>query len=114
MLAIHTLENRHAVRRRRLETGFQMHSEVVRLAPMLARMAPVSPATAYAEGDTIYTQEGAAQFIYEVIEGMVRTARLGTDGRRIVHGFFVPGDIFGIEPNGVHACSAETVCPTRI
>jgi CRP-like cAMP-binding protein len=90
------------------------YPRAVRLAPMLARMAPVSPATAYAEGDTIYAQEGAAQFVYEVIEGMVRTARLGTDGRRIVHGFFVPGDIFGIEPNGAHACSAETVCPTRI
>ncbi|HEX4741644.1 MAG TPA: helix-turn-helix domain-containing protein [Caulobacteraceae bacterium] len=86
----------------------------MRLAPVLARMAPVSPATAFAEGDTIYAQGGAAQFIYEVIEGMVRTARLGTDGQRIVHGFFVPGDVFGIEPNGAHACSAETVCPTRI
>ena len=80
----------------------------------LGRMAPVSPPTAFAEGDTIYAQEDAAQFIYEVVEGMVRTARLGTDGRRIVHGFFVPGDIFGIEPNGAHACSAETVCATRI
>jgi CRP-like cAMP-binding protein len=90
------------------------YSGAARLAPVLARMAPVSLATAFAEGDTIYAQEGAAQFIYEVIEGMVRTARLGTDGRRIVHGFFVPGDIFGIEPNGAHACSAETVCPTRI
>ena len=86
----------------------------VRLAPRLARMAPVSPATAFAEGDTIYAQESAAQFVYEVIEGMVRTARLGTDGRRIVHGFFVPGDIFGIEPYGPHACSAEAVCPSRI
>ncbi|MDB5482556.1 MAG: Crp/Fnr family transcriptional regulator [Caulobacteraceae bacterium] len=81
---------------------------------MLARMAPVSPPAAFAGGDTIYAQEDAADFIYEVIEGMVRTARLGMDGRRIVHGFFVAGDIFGLEPNGAHSCSAETVCAARI
>jgi CRP-like cAMP-binding protein len=89
-------------------------SGITKPAPVLARMAPVSPPTAFAEGDTIYAQEDAAQFVYEVVEGMVRTARLAPDGRRIVHGFFVPGDIFGIEPNGAHNCSAETVCPTRI
>jgi CRP/FNR family nitrogen fixation transcriptional regulator len=81
---------------------------------MLARMAPVSEPTTFAEGDTIYAQEDAADHIYELIEGVVRTARLGPDGRRIVHGFFVHGDIFGLEPNGSHVCSAETVCPARI
>jgi CRP-like cAMP-binding protein len=81
---------------------------------MLARMGPVSAPANFAEGHTIYAQEDAADHLYEVVEGMVRTSRLGTDGRRIVHGFFVPGDIFGIEPNGAHNCSAETVCATRI
>jgi CRP-like cAMP-binding protein len=90
------------------------YSGSVGLAPMLARMAPVFPPTAFAEGDTIYAQEDTAEYVYEVVQGVVRTARLGVDGRRIVHGFFVPGDIFGLEPNGSRACSAETVCPARI
>jgi CRP-like cAMP-binding protein len=81
---------------------------------MLARMAPVPPPSVFAEGDTIYAQEDAAEYLYEVIEGMVRTARLETDGRRIVHAFFMPGDVFGLERNGAHSCSAETVCAARV
>jgi CRP-like cAMP-binding protein len=65
-------------------------------------------------GATIYAQEDAAEFVYQVASGMVRTMTLRPDGRRIVHGFHLGGEIFGLEREELHHCSAEAVCETRL
>ncbi len=65
-------------------------------------------------GATIYAQEDAAEFVYQVASGMVRTATLRPDGRRIVHGFHLGGEIFGLERGRQHLCAAEAVCETRL
>jgi CRP-like cAMP-binding protein len=49
-----------------------------------------------------------------VTSGMVRTVTLRRDGRRVVHGFHLPGEIFGLEREKLHHCSAEAVCDTRL
>ncbi len=77
----------------------------------LARLTAAATPVEVNSGETIYAQDqGAARFVYEVLQGMVRTARLTDEGRRVVHGFFAPGEVFGIAPNGANACSAEAVC----
>jgi CRP-like cAMP-binding protein len=68
----------------------------------------------FASGATIYAQEDAAEFVYQVASGMVRTVTLRPDGRRIVHGFHLGGEIFGLEREQLHHCSAEAVCETRL
>jgi CRP-like cAMP-binding protein len=68
----------------------------------------------FAGGATIYAQEDAAEFVYQVASGMVRTMTLRPDGRRIVHGFHLGGEIFGLEREELHHCSAEAVCETRL
>jgi CRP-like cAMP-binding protein len=60
-------------------------------------------------GGTIYAQEDHAAFIYKVALGMVRTTSLARDGRRVVRGFHVAGDLFGIEREEVHGSSAEAI-----
>lgn len=65
-------------------------------------------------GATIYAQSDPAEFIYQVVSGMVRTITLHRDGRRIVHGFHLPGEIFGLEREKIHHCSAEAVCETEL
>ncbi|WP_068874862.1 MULTISPECIES: helix-turn-helix domain-containing protein [unclassified Phenylobacterium] len=65
-------------------------------------------------GATIYAQSDPAEFIYQVVSGVVRTITLHRDGRRIVHGFHLPGEIFGMEREKIHHCSAEAVDATRL
>lgn len=65
-------------------------------------------------GATIYAQSEPAEFIYQIVSGVVRTITLHRDGRRIVHGFHLPGEIFGLEREKIHHCSAEAVCETQL
>jgi CRP/FNR family nitrogen fixation transcriptional regulator len=65
-------------------------------------------------GQTIYTQEDPAEFVYQVVTGMVRTVTMRRDGHRVVHGFHLAGEIFGLERERLHHCSAEAVCETRL
>ena len=65
-------------------------------------------------GATIYAQSDPAEFIYQVVSGVVRTITLNRDGRRIVHGFHLPGEIFGMERERIHHCSAEAVGETEL
>jgi CRP/FNR family nitrogen fixation transcriptional regulator len=65
-------------------------------------------------GSTIYAQSDPAEFIYQVVSGVVRTITLRRDGRRTVHGFHLPGEIFGLEREKLHHCSAEAVGETRL
>jgi CRP-like cAMP-binding protein len=67
-----------------------------------------------AAGGTIYAQANPADFIYQVTSGMVRTITVRRDGRRVVHGFHLAGEIFGLERETLHHCSAEAVCETRL
>ncbi|MDB5461577.1 MAG: Crp/Fnr family transcriptional regulator [Caulobacteraceae bacterium] len=74
----------------------------------LSRLAPVS-VLAFAPEETIYAQEQDAEFIYEVILGVVRTVKLSPDGRRLVQSFVMPGEVFGLEHAERHGTSAEAV-----
>ena len=65
-------------------------------------------------GATIYAQSDPAEFIYQIASGVVRTITVHRDGRRIVHGFHLPGEIFGLEREKIHHCSAEAVCETAL
>lgn len=67
-----------------------------------------------AANSTIYAQSERAEFIYQMISGVVRTVTLHRDGRRMVHGFHLPGEIFGLEHEKLHHCSAEAVRDTRL
>jgi CRP/FNR family nitrogen fixation transcriptional regulator len=65
-------------------------------------------------GATIYAQSEPAEFIYQVVSGVVRTVSLHRDGRRIIHGFHLPREIFGLEREKLHHCSAEAVGDTHL
>ena len=50
-----------------------------------------------------------ADYLYRVVSGSVRTYKILSDGRRQIGGFYLPGDIFGLEFDDEHALSAEAV-----
>jgi CRP-like cAMP-binding protein len=81
-----------------------------RIPPVLLQ----GPERSYDAGATIYAQTEPADFIYQVAAGVVRTVTLRPDGRRTVHGFHLPGEIFGLEREKLHHCSAEAVGASRL
>jgi CRP/FNR family nitrogen fixation transcriptional regulator len=66
----------------------------------------------YAKGAEIFGAEEPAEYIYQVIQGSVRTYKLLSDGRRQIGAFHLPGDIFGLENGTVHRFTAEAIVDT--
>jgi CRP-like cAMP-binding protein len=85
-----------------------------RLRPSrLGGLVALPPASWFAAGATICDQ-GENAYVCEVIEGMARTAQVTGDGRRVVNGFFGPGEVFGFAALGVGACAGEAVCDSVV
>jgi CRP-like cAMP-binding protein len=63
----------------------------------------------------IYGEGEAADYLYKVVTGAVRTYKVLTDGRRQVGSFHLPGDFFGLEAgDDEHTLSAEAIADTKI
>ena len=62
----------------------------------------------------IYGQDEAAEYLYQVISGSVRTYRMLDDGRRQISAFYMPGDIFGVEAGDLHLSSAEAISDAQV
>ena len=46
----------------------------------------------------IYGENEPAEYLYKVVSGTIRTSKILNDGRRQIGGFYLPGDVFGLEP----------------
>ena len=68
----------------------------------------------YRKGVEIFGQAEPANYIYQVIEGAVRTHKLLSDGRRQIGAFHLPGDIFGLENDVLHRFTAEAIVRTTV
>jgi CRP/FNR family transcriptional regulator, nitrogen fixation regulation protein len=62
----------------------------------------------------IYGENEPADYFYKVIGGAVRTYKVLADGRRQVGGFYLPGDIFGLESGSEHGFSAEAIADCKV
>jgi CRP/FNR family transcriptional regulator, nitrogen fixation regulation protein len=68
----------------------------------------------YKKGTEIFGQDGAADYVHQVIEGAVRTHKMLSDGRRQIGAFHLPGDIFGLENGDLHRFTAESLVDTTV
>lgn len=69
----------------------------------------------YAKDEEVYGEEEQAEYVYQVIRGAVRSYKLLSDGRRQIHAFYLPGDVFGVESGGArHRLTAEAVVDTDV
>jgi CRP/FNR family transcriptional regulator, nitrogen fixation regulation protein len=69
---------------------------------------------AYPRNCEIFGEGEPADYLYKVISGSVRTYKITRDGRRQVGGFYMPGDIFGLEFAHEHTLSAEAISDTKV
>jgi CRP-like cAMP-binding protein len=80
----------------------------------LARITPLGRVDHFSSGATVYAEGDVGVFVYEVVAGMVRTINVSRDGKRVVRGFHLSGELFGMERAQLHASSAEAVSDTRV
>jgi CRP/FNR family transcriptional regulator, nitrogen fixation regulation protein len=62
----------------------------------------------------IYGENEPAEYLYKVVSGSVRTYKVLNDGRRQIGGFYLPGDVFGLEIGDEHTFSAEAVVDSKV
>lgn len=89
--------------------------------PMPVKLVSIAPGLAlpgvsvnFDANEEIFGEDRAADFVYKVVSGAVRTTRLLSDGRRQIAGFHLPGDVFGFERGPIHRFSAESIAPSEI
>ena len=63
----------------------------------------------YASNMEIFGEGEPAEYLYEVVHGLVRSCKMLSDRRRQIAGFYMPGDVFGLELDEDHHFSAEAV-----
>jgi CRP/FNR family nitrogen fixation transcriptional regulator len=80
----------------------------------LSREQVFSSKFQYQRGAEIYGEAEPAVFIYQVVEGAVRSYKLLSDGRRQIGAFHLPGDIFGLENASVYRFTAEAIVDTTV
>jgi CRP/FNR family transcriptional regulator, nitrogen fixation regulation protein len=62
----------------------------------------------------IFGEGEPAEYLYKVVSGAVRTYKILSDGRRQIGGFYLSGEVFGLEAGNEHSFSAEAVSETRV
>jgi CRP/FNR family transcriptional regulator, nitrogen fixation regulation protein len=65
----------------------------------------------YRADETVYCQDEAADYWYQLVDGAARKCTQMSDGRRQIVDFLLPGDLFGFQAGARHDCSVECVAP---
>ena len=68
----------------------------------------------YSRNAEIFGENEPADYLYKVVSGTVRTYKILSDGRRQIGGFYLPGDIFGLEFADEHRFSAEAITDAKV
>ena len=65
-------------------------------------------------GKHLFLEDDPADFIYEVVSGILRLTRIMEDGRRQVIAFGYPGDIVGFPSDGRYHTDCDALVPTTL
>lgn len=68
----------------------------------------------FKRNEEIFGEGEDAEYVYRVVSGAVRTISFSSDGRRQILGFYLPGDVFGLEAGEAHTLSAEAVADAEL
>lgn len=77
-------------------------------------MQLIGGVTYYPRRAQIVHEDEAADRLYKVLTGTVCTYKVLRDGRRQIGGFYLPGDIFGLECADGHTLAAETITNAKV
>ena len=91
-----------------------MRSDTVKVDSLSQSMHLMGAMMAYSPNSEIFGENEPADYLYKVVSGSVRTYKILSDGRRQVSGFYLPGDIFGLEFADEHTLSAEAITGCKV
>jgi CRP/FNR family nitrogen fixation transcriptional regulator len=79
-------------------------------SPVSSDLLPaIGPRMNFGRDEEIFGEGERADYIYQVLEGAVRTCRFLGDGRRQIEEFHLAGEYFGLETGADHTSTAEAV-----
>jgi CRP/FNR family nitrogen fixation transcriptional regulator len=110
---MHTSARVHAMRSAHIPMPALRHTGM-KTDPLSQSMDLIGATMAYPRNCEIFGEGEPADYLYKVISGSVRTYKITRDGRRQVGGFYMPGDIFGLEFVYEHTLSAEAIGDTQL
>lgn len=82
--------------------------------PGLSGLFSRQPVETFGRGETICRDGDPALHVFEVVAGIVRAARVFSDGSRVITGFFQPGEFFGISPGERYLGDAEAIGEVKL
>jgi CRP/FNR family transcriptional regulator, nitrogen fixation regulation protein len=82
--------------------------------PLVEAMHMIGATMSFPSDAEIFGEGEETDYAYQVVSGVVRTSKILSDGRRQVGGFYLPGDIFGLEFRDEHTFSAEAITDTKV
>ena len=82
--------------------------------PLIEAMHMMGATMSFPSETEIFGEGEAADYAYQIVSGGVRTYKILSDGRRQVSGFYLPGDVFGLEFRDEHTLSAEAISDTKV
>ena len=83
-------------------------------ATVMGLASMVATSFRYQKDEEIFGEDEPAEYVYQVIQGAVRTYKLLSDGRRQIGSFHLKGDVFGLEYGAKHRATAEALCATEV
>ncbi|HEX3936891.1 MAG TPA: helix-turn-helix domain-containing protein [Xanthobacteraceae bacterium] len=92
----------------------QTRSDEVEANALDQSMQLMGAVMAYPRNSEIFGENEPADYFYKVLSGSVRTYKILSDGRRQVGGFYLAGDIFGLEFADEHSLSAEAITDAKV
>jgi CRP-like cAMP-binding protein len=75
-------------------------------------LAAIGTVVNWAKGEIAYRAKGAADCVYNLVQGVVKTYDVLPDNSSSVSGFHFAGDLFGLAEQGQYIESAEAIIPS--
>ena len=91
-----------------------VRADTVKADSLSQSMHLMGATMAFPRNTEIFGESEPADYLYKVVSGSVRTYKILSDGRRQVGGFYLPGDIFGLEFADAHTLSAEAITDSKV
>ena len=91
-----------------------VRADTVKADSLSQSMHLMGATMAFPRNTEIFGESEPADYLYKVVSGSVRTYKILSDGRRQVGGFYLPGDIFGLEFADAHTLSAEAITDCKV
>ena len=91
-----------------------LHDDAIITGALDQSMQLMGALLSYPRNSEIFGDNEPADYLYKVVSGGVRTYKILSDGRRQIGGFYLPGDIFGLEFADEHTLSAEAIADSKV